>query len=127
MRKKKGNVLPKKGNVLHQRRRNGNLSVDCADVIAAALRRELGSTPHAIKLTMRWTGASERTVKYWFAGAGVPSGEHLIALAQNSDVVLGAFLQLAKRPGHAAALRIIQASEEIHRSLEEIRNLTRDI
>lgn len=126
MRKKKGNVLPKKGNVLHRRRRNGNLRVDCAQAIATALKKELGSTHRAIKLAMRWTDASERTVKYWFAGAGVPSGEHLIALAQNSDIVLVAFLQLAKRPCHAAALRIVEACEQIHESLEEIRSLTRN-
>jgi hypothetical protein len=126
MRKKMGNVLPKTGNVLHRRRRNGNLGVNCADVLATALKKELGSTHRAIKLAMRWTDASERTVKYWFAGAGVPSGEHLIALAQHSDVVLVTFLQLANRPCHAAALRIIQACEQIHESLEEIRSLTRN-
>lgn len=126
MRKKKGNDLPKTGNVLHQRKRNGNLGVDCAQIFAAALKKELGPTHRAIKLAMRWTDASERTVKYWFAGAGVPNGEHLIALAQHSDIVLVTFLQLANRPCHAAAIRIIQACEQIHDSLEEIRKLTRD-
>ena len=40
---------------------------------------------------------SERTVKYWFAGERRPSGDHLIALARNSDVVLYVFLALVDR------------------------------
>jgi hypothetical protein len=46
---------------------------------------------------MRWTGASERTVKYWFAGERGPSGDHLIALARHSDAVLYVVLALAGR------------------------------
>lgn len=46
---------------------------------------------------MRWTGASERTVKYWIAGERGPSGEHLIALARNSDIVFHMVLLLADR------------------------------
>lgn len=37
---------------------------------------------------MHWTGATERTVKYWFSGERGPSGDHLIALARHSDAVL---------------------------------------
>ena len=46
---------------------------------------------------MRWTGASERTVKYWFAGERGPGGEHLVSLAQHSDAVLVVLLALADR------------------------------
>ena len=50
-----------------------------------------------IKMAMRWTGASERTVKYWLAGERGPSGDHLIALARHSDAVLFVLLALAGR------------------------------
>jgi hypothetical protein len=65
--------------------------------IADALRRELGPTHQAIKTAMRWTGASERTAKYWLSGERGPSGEHLILLAQHSDAVLVTILTLAAR------------------------------
>ncbi|ARC89448.1 hypothetical protein [Rhodovulum sp. MB263] len=65
--------------------------------MAMALQAELGSTHRAIKSAMRWTGASERTVKYWFAGERGPSGEHLVSLARHSDAVLTALLALSDR------------------------------
>jgi len=65
-----------------------------AAVISAALRKELGNTHCAAKTVMQWTGASERTVKYWFAGTKGPSGEHLVMLAHHSDTVLTEFLPL---------------------------------
>jgi hypothetical protein len=65
--------------------------------IADALRRELGPTHQAIKTVMRWTGASERTAKYWLSGERGPSGEHLIRLAQHSDAVLITILTKAER------------------------------
>lgn len=71
--------------------------------IAAALRDELGLTHRAVKTAMRWTGASERTVKYWIAGERGPSGEHLIALARHSDIVFHMVLLLADRHDGADA------------------------
>jgi hypothetical protein len=71
--------------------------LDFGRLIAAALKTELGATHQAIKTVMRWTGASERTVKHWFAGTYRPRGEHLIALARHSDKVLDAFLIVADR------------------------------
>ncbi len=123
MRPKKGNLLPKKGKVLHRPKPGGGLGVDCAAAIATALRQELGPTHQAIKSAMKWTGASERTVKYWFAGAGVPSGEHLIALARNSDAALDALLHLAGRPRYTEALRLMQACDKLHESLEIVQNI----
>ena len=58
---------------------------------------ELRGSNHAIKTVMRWTGASERTVKSWLSGTSGPSGEHLIALLQNSDTLLERVLKLAGR------------------------------
>ncbi|MFV0444317.1 MAG: helix-turn-helix domain-containing protein [Planctomycetaceae bacterium] len=70
---------------------------DYRTVIVAALRDELGLTHQAVKTALRWTGASERAVKYWIAGERGPSGEHLIALARHSDIVFHMVLLLADR------------------------------
>jgi hypothetical protein len=93
MRTKMGTVVPKMGTTVH-------LAADQAryrKTVAAALRAELGPTHQAIKTAMRWTGASERTAKYWLSGERGPSGEHLILLAQHSDAVLMAILTMAER------------------------------
>lgn len=65
--------------------------------IAAALRRELGGSHQAIKASMNWTGASERSAKNWFAGAHGPAGEHLIELMRHSDEVAETVLALCGR------------------------------
>lgn len=99
MRTKTGTFVPKTGTNVH-------FEADVADyrtAIAAALRDELGLTHRAVKTAMRWTGASERTVKYWIAGERGPSGEHLIALARNSDIVFHMVLLLADRHDDADA------------------------
>ncbi|WP_227751803.1 XRE family transcriptional regulator [Tabrizicola oligotrophica] len=93
MRIKMGTVVPKMGTTVH-------LAADQARyrrAIADALRHELGPTHQAIKTAMRWTGASERTAKYWLSGERGPSGEHLILLARHSDAVLIAILTMAGR------------------------------
>jgi len=66
-------------------------------IVAGALNDELGDTHRAIKTVIRWTGASERTAKNWLAGTSGPSGEHLIALARNSNEVFEAILLLVGR------------------------------
>ncbi len=93
MRINMGTVVPKMGTVLHLEAEQ----IDYRRAIAMALHEELGATHRAIKLAMRWTGASERTVKYWFAGERGPSGQHLVSLARHSDVVLYVFLAMAGR------------------------------
>lgn len=93
MRIKMATVVPKKGTIVHLVEVPG----DYRAAIAMALHAELGSTHRAIKSAMRWTGASERTVKYWFAGERGPSGEHLVSLARHSDAVLIVLLALADR------------------------------
>lgn len=93
MRIKMGTSVPKMGTTVH-------LAADQAayrKAIADTLQRELGPTHQAIKTVMRWTGASERTAKYWLSGERRPSGEHLILLAQHSDAVLIAILTMAGR------------------------------
>ena len=91
----KGNSLPKMGKELPMTPRNG--SIGYAPAIAEALTTELRGSNRAIKTIMRWTGASERTVKGWLSGTSGPSGEHLIALLQNSDTLLERVLGLAGR------------------------------
>jgi hypothetical protein len=48
-------------------------------------------------MAMCWTGARERTVKYWFSGERGARGDHLVALARHSDAVLYVVLALAGR------------------------------
>lgn len=93
MRIKMGTVVPKMGTTVH-RKADRTLY---RTAIAEALFAELGPTHRAIKSAMRWTGASERTVKYWLSGERGPSGEHLILLAQHSDAVLLSILTMTDR------------------------------
>jgi hypothetical protein len=120
---KKGTVLPKKGTALHPTEGAGEPRVDYAGAIAVALRQELGTTHQAIKSVMRWTGAGERTVKYWFAGTRGPSGEHLISLARHSDAIVDLFLRRAGRPHHASAFRLMEARDKLGELLEAIQSI----
>jgi hypothetical protein len=74
---------------------------------------------------MNWTGASERTVKRWFAGTHGPSGQHLVALACHSDAVLGRFLQAANRRSLMVGMQIIELRVKILELLEIIEGLSR--
>jgi hypothetical protein len=91
--------------------------------IAQGLHVELGDTHQGIKLAMRWTGASERTVKNWFAGTNGPSGEHLIALMQHSDEVLRICLALAGRKDASDAMRLIGARDQLIEVLSVVQQL----
>ncbi|MCX7302698.1 MAG: XRE family transcriptional regulator [Rhodobacterales bacterium] len=93
MRIKMGTSVPKMGTNVHL---DAGQTV-YRKAIADALRRELGPTHQAIKTVMRWTGASERTAKYWLSGERGPGGEHLIRLARHSDAVLITILTMAER------------------------------
>ena len=90
---KMGTVLPKMSTFVHLVEE----PTDYRTAIAMALHEELDDTHGAIKTAMRRTGASERTVEYWFSGERGPSGDHLIALAWHSDAVLYVGLALAGR------------------------------
>ncbi len=81
MRAKMGTVVPKMGAFVHLIEE----PTDYRTAIAMALHEELDNTYRAIKMAMRWTGASERTVKYWLSGERGPSGDHLIALARRAE------------------------------------------
>src|SRR5690349_20296535 len=99
-------MLPKTGNLLPKRDGRGPYKLSYAAAVAAALRDELGDSHRGIKIVMRWTGASERTAKYWFAGTRGPTGEHLASLVRHSDAVLAIFLQLTGREASALAIKL---------------------
>jgi hypothetical protein len=101
-------MFPNKGKELPRGPRGPEGSVEFEQAIATALKSELGSTHQAIKTVMRWTGASERTVKHWFAGTHGPSGQHLIALARHSHAVLTYILVAANRPSLSLGSRLVR-------------------
>ncbi|WP_085938221.1 hypothetical protein [Enhydrobacter aerosaccus] len=68
-------------------KKRGAAADQYARLIADALRLEAKGSRGAVKRIMKWTGASERTVKGWLAGDMGPRGEHLLGLLQSSDVV----------------------------------------
>lgn len=90
-------MFPKKGKKLHRGSGDLDREREFRQEIAVALKSELGATHQGIKTVIRWTGASERTVKHWFAGTHAPSGYHLAILARHSDSVLQFFLRTAQR------------------------------
>lgn len=111
-------MLPKKGNKLPQDGRGSDDGVDFNGAIAAALRKELGSTHQAIKTVMHWTGASESAVKTWLTGSHGPSGQHLVALVRNSDEVLHVLLLLAGRNKHLLAIRLANLRSHLVATIE---------
>ncbi|MEH2565223.1 hypothetical protein [Bradyrhizobium sp. AZCC 2289] len=113
-------MLPKKGKKLHRGALGSGSDLDFIRLIAGALRAELNSTHQAVKTAMRWTGASERTVKHWFAGTHGPSGEHLVALARHSDEVLKVFLVAADRNSMAVAAKVAELRRMLLETIEYI-------
>jgi hypothetical protein len=100
-----GKMLPKKCKVLPNEPTEGS-EIDYAIQISAALQKELGRSHRATKTVMRWTGASERTVKNWITGERGPSGDYLVALIRNSDEVMQCILHMADRPQAVAIAKI---------------------
>ena len=86
-------MFPKMGNLLH----SSIGELEFAGRIAEALNAELGPSHRAIKTVMRWTDASERTVKHWLSATHAPHAANLVALAQHSDSVFEAFFTAAHR------------------------------
>ncbi|UGA40236.1 hypothetical protein JOS77_13370 [Chromobacterium haemolyticum] len=100
-----GKMLPKKCKVLPNGPTEGS-EVDYANQISVALQKELGRSHRATKTVMRWTGASERTVKNWITGERGPSGDYLVALIRNSDEVMQCILHMSDRPQAVAIAKI---------------------
>ena len=118
---KTGREFPKEGRNFPGRGDNKSY----AFVVAAALRDELGESHHATKTVIRWTGASERSVKNWFSGSSGPSGEHLIALARHSDEVFATLLILSDRTldPAVASNKLVELRSKLRETLEFIESM----
>ena len=81
--------------------------------IASALKSELKDRNSRAKLVASWTGANERTVKNWILGRYAPCGRHLVALAQHSDQVLSAILEMAGRENLLIARKIDDLKQKV--------------
>ncbi len=112
-------MFPKKGNFFPGGNDRENGSTEYAAMIAAALRTELGISHRATKTVMRWTGASERTVKHWLAGHHGPGGEYLIVLLRESQAVFEAVLTAADRRDAIVAARMLA----VHSTILEVVSL----
>ena len=106
-------MLPKKGKKLHPGGSGDGTGLEFGASIAEALRAELGSNHQTVKTVMRWTGASERTVKHWFAGTHGPRGEHLVALSRYSDEVFRVFLLMAGRDPAILSVKIAELRSKL--------------
>lgn len=113
-------MFPKKGN---KRPLSGG-DLDFAMLVAEALSADLGSTHRAVKTAMRWSGATERTVKHWFAATHAPRGPHFIGLVQHSDRLLNDFLRAA---GRGDAALIVELATLRAKLLEVVEILDRQI
>ena len=95
-------MLPKKGKMLHLWVGVTKSPKDYAELIAEALKMEHGDTHRSIKTIMRWTEASERSVKNWLSGESGPSGYFLMRLFVKSAAVRALVLELIVETGHPA-------------------------
>lgn len=116
-------MLPKTGKVLPKGDGKEPSKLTYAAAVAAALRSELGDSHRAIKMVMKWTGASERTAKNWLTGTRGPTGEHLVALVRHSDAVLEVFLQLTGRETSLISVQLANTRSRLAEILESIDNL----
>ncbi len=104
-------MLPKKGKMLHLWVGLAKSPKDYAELIADALKEEHGDTHRSVKTIMRWTNASERSVKNWLSGESGPSGYFLMRLFAKSAAVQALVLELitdasAQPPTPQVATRI---------------------
>lgn len=89
-------------------------------LISVALLNELGGSRRAAKTVMRWTGASERTVKNWLAASHGPSGEHLVHLARHSDEIFELFLLMAERKPILTTASLMQLRSHLVQTVERL-------
>lgn len=106
-------MLQEKGNKLPVRQTHH----DYASVIALALEKSIGARRCTSKTLMRWTGASERTVKNWLSASHGPSGQHLIALAQHSFEIRQAIEILVGYPCAGDSDRMLRLREMLMSAL----------
>lgn len=106
-------MLHKMGNSFHRDCKGRVSASEYRRAISDALSEELGGAGSAAKVTMRWTGASERTVKNWMSGSHGPTAEHLIELMRHSDTVLAVVLKLAGREEAMTTERLKRIQKEL--------------
>ena len=87
-------MLPKKGKMFHLWVGLAKSPKDYAELIGDALKEEHGDTHRSVKTIMRWTNASERSVKNWLSGESGPSGYFLMRLFAKSAAVQALVLEL---------------------------------
>jgi hypothetical protein len=97
-----------------------NMEHEFSEMIAVALRNELGATRQTIKTIMGWTGASERTVKNWLAASHGPSGEHLVQLARHSDEIFELFLLMAERKPVVTTVTLMRLRSHLEQTIERL-------
>jgi hypothetical protein len=99
---------------------------DCIGFIRGVALPFVGEVTIPLDYPETWTGASERTAKYWFAGTKGPTGEHLASLVRHSDAVLAIFLQLTGREASALAIKLADARIKLAEMLVSIDQLLND-
>ena len=120
-------MFPKTGKTFPNRDLSRHSPLDYAGAIAKALRRELGGTHRATKTVMKWTGADERTVRYWLAGTSGPRGEHLVLLMRYSDEVLETMLQISERKAFLATQKLIQVRDRLSQDLRAVQAMLAEL
>ena len=113
-------MLPKTGKRFPKSGAKRSESQRFALEIGKALRAELGGTHRTVKTIMRWTCASERTIKNWLDGRHGPSGDHLIDVIRHSDAVYSLVLRLAGREHALAMIRVADLRARLAAALAEI-------
>lgn len=104
-------MLPKTGKKLPGGNDRDGRRANYALIVADALATELGDTHRAAKILMGWTGAGERTVKHWLAGAHGPGGGHLLVLMQESEEVFSAVVAACGRADRVSVARTSSGSD----------------
>jgi hypothetical protein len=106
-------MFPKTGKKLPSGNDAENGGAHYSAIVAGALNTDLGETHRAAKVLMRWTGASERTVKHWLTGTHGPRGDYLLVLMRESEVLFEAVLGAIGRRDAAVATKMLAAQRTI--------------
>jgi len=99
-------------------------SPSLATAIAAALSRDFGSSPGAVKRVAKLVNANERAVRNWFDAKNGPSGEHLVKLMRHSGAVVEVVLVLSGRSGLVQAKLVADTKDRVRQLLVLLDDLT---
>ena len=91
-------MLPKKGKKLPAWKGALAGRQAYADVMADLLKKEHGDSHRAVKLLMRQTDASERTIKHWLAAQHGPDTVFFLRLVATSPVIRAFVLGVIESP-----------------------------